>query len=212
MPCVNLTYIILYAILSPKFGYNQNHTEQKAHSMPTKKTTAEIDIFRGLAHLMQPGKGNKWTWRHLDVCHERIDRRSKHPFGLAMSPVSPGIRSRNVTFVTTEASEECVQIFLAAVRYYVGFQEEEHVTRLRVISMPISKGQRGQDDVFFELETENDTIISGLTTNYSGGGNVARLELEHVFALLAMLFNITIERVNVRTVPVRTLFAEEQMA
>ncbi len=161
------------------------------------------NAMRGLDSLMKPNK----HLGHIDQCHKYIRSKGVHPFGLSV-PVEA--RSGHIDFVGAGATDMTVDVFLSCVRFWVGYTEEACVKKLRVISTQFPGAmQRNHHHVFFEVQTGYQVIISGETTDFSGAGNTARVELEDVFALLSSTYGVEIERVTLGQVtPIRELYEE----
>lgn len=154
-----------------------------------------VNLPRGLSLLMKPGNVNL---AHIDHCSKFTNRWFSHPFGLDLPERGAGMWSIKINFVGTYATETTVDVFLAHVRFWAGYADGCKATKLRVISAPFASGQKGQNYVFFELWATSVVIVSGETTDFSGGGKLARQKLEDVFAVLANSYGLEIERVQLK--------------
>lgn len=151
---------------------------------------------------------------HIDQCDEYINPWPVHPFGLDLPEREPGMPRVRISFVGTHATETSVAVFLAHIRFWAGYVDGCKATKLRVISMPFAGGQKNQNYVFFEMwATSTIVTVSGETTDFSGGGNLARQKLEDVFAVLANIYGLEIERVQLEqpfsTEDLRNLYADQ---
>ena len=171
----------------------------------------KLSLMRGLSQLMRPGKSSRY-WMHLDACHEYITDHDTHPFCLPPIASPLDVEVRRFKFVGAHATDISTMVFLANIRFWLDFPEVRRLSGLRVISMPFVGGVQGQHHIFFEIQTQHDSIISGETTDFSGAGNTARTELEGVFAVLSHVYGVDIVRVNVPRIPLAKLYQEREFA
>lgn len=171
-----------------------------------KTESSAVNHARGLALLCMHTRPR--YFRALEDCAEFVKRRSSHPFGLSVPQRQAGEPLLQIHFVGAHATDMSVESFLVHVRSLIGYVDGHQVTKLRVINMP---ERRGQNWVFFEIWSTGRVIISGETNDFSGGGDMARHELEEVFAVLAQTYKMQIERVQLdQNIPIRTLYEEER--
>lgn len=166
----------------------------------------DLNLAHGLALLMMQGRC--YQYKNIDDCTEHTNPWEIHPFGLDIPDKKTG-PSINIDFVGAHGTLTSVEVFLAHIRFWAGYVDGRRLTKLRVINMQYPKLKPGNDYVFFEVQNRSRVIISGETTNFSGGGNTARRELENVFAILAQVYELEIERVRAeRLIPIQELYDE----
>lgn len=148
---------------------------------------------RGLHSLM----GTDGSTLSFDQCHEYVRPSDTHPFGLSLPIPSPGHwRGKEIKFVGGHATDTTVQVLLAQIRFWTNHCEEGQINKLRIINTPFGAQVDGRNYVFFEAWVGAQVIISGETTNFSGGGKSAREELLNVFVLLSEIYGVPIEEVQ----------------
>jgi hypothetical protein len=170
--------------------------------------SGKLDLMQGLSHLMRPGKGSRRLWMHLDECHDYVVSHESHPFDLPLIPSPLEVEMREFKFVGAHATDMSVMVFLAHIRFWIDFPDGNRLSGLRVINTQAPGGSKEQHQVFFEIQTQHASIISGETNDYTGAGNSARTELENVFAVLSFVYGMEIHRVEVPRVPLNKLYQE----
>lgn len=160
------------------------------------------DLRNGLALLSQ--KENPRYFRHFDDVSNHVNRLVTHPF-FGMEKRKPGDQ---ILFVGAGAPDMTVEAFVAAIRFWIGPTPECIVQSLRITEIPMTRRHGLFNNIFFEVSTEGQTIISGDTNRKGGAGTAALKDLEDVMAVLSIIHSIPIKRVPLsRELDPRTLHA-----
>ncbi len=170
-----------------------------------KTESGAVNLSRGLSLLMMHERPRYFI--KPEHCQTYVNPFPSHPFGLDVPPREVGMGSIRINFVGARATDMSVEAFLVYIRQWGGYVDGQKITKLRVINMP---ERQGENFVFFEIWSTGYVIISGETTDFSGAGNTARQELEDVFAVLAHIYSLTIERVQLNgKFPIERLYGKQ---
>lgn len=138
------------------------------------------------------GDGHSRYYRTVDDFKRSVHHHT-HPFGLSL-PNDNFFHGRELTFVGDHATDMSVEAFCATLRFWLGYTEEQRVTKLRVIRTRFPDGEHGQHHVFFEVWLGNSqAFMSGETTDFSGAGKHAMNELQGIFEVLSFVYGVQIE-------------------
>ena len=132
---------------------------------------------------------------HLDKQAQHVTKLEQHPFGLA---IPDDLARKDIRFLGFPGyTDESVEAMISHIRWFVagGTWRTAEPQYLRVINAEASFSDPLRHMVYYEIGSPYGVLMCGGCTDHSGAGGVGKFQLDSVFALLSLLFEIEIDSV-----------------
>lgn len=136
----------------------------------------------------------------LDEMIEERTYLGTHPFELNIKPPKDGWRTKELEIIYLGhpgITDISVNSLIAHIRWFIAGMTIAYArpTSLRIILAEANKNDSSQHRVYFEVGQSSRVFICGGCTDFSSEGGQGKTDLETVFTLLSVVYDVEIERV-----------------
>ena len=158
----------------------------------------KVQLLKGFGFLVRIAKslGKETIEEFLERCCLLVPV-SKHPFGCDIPEeiMNHPVGYNKIQFFSTGGTESSINgIATFVVERVTGDPEQKPILYLRVILVEDDENA-SQHRVYYEVGFNNEIVITGNCTDFSGSGGFGKEMMDALFALLAELYEINIEEV-----------------